>query len=480
MTAGLLTFLAEELGRVLGTVWGGFGVAFRLNNAVVSQVLDLLHNLVQLLLLLTQKAADLASIVVCDFVTFMSDIGAAAVAVCDGMQTLLMGIWVALTTLYQAVLLGAKGSVMLVQIGIMNVIKSAVDLASQLALLLQMVKRIFIVFGSAVMFLIGFVPNLILLILSLMFSMGAYIRTCFVDAVSNMWSSVVFISHMCLQSVKEFFCDIPLEAIVGVVLGVCAVVGLHYILQYMTDHLILIPDMPVPSLIRAWQRRILTMLAREIRRANAPVVHQNDTEEEELGEDDGNDENGNDSNDNVPDLNLPENQGLVQHHGNAVLNNHNQRLPTPPHSPSRFVAPGRPLLARQPLTRRQQQLQGAHDSGSEVQAGSQITLNPEAHPTTTSTATTNSVNAHELSLEDKAGSSGSQRHSEVEIQLYRELEDERESRLCVVCQDHVKCVILLPCRHLCLCDACRSAIITRDNACPMCRRPIRETLRVYV
>jgi RING-finger-containing E3 ubiquitin ligase len=64
--------------------------------------------------------------------------------------------------------------------------------------------------------------------------------------------------------------------------------------------------------------------------------------------------------------------------------------------------------------------------------------------------------------------------------LVHQLEQEQESKLCVVCQDRNKCVIVLPCRHLCLCTEC-SVIIKRDHGtCPMCRQAVRRTMKIYV
>ncbi|EPS62926.1 zinc ion binding protein, partial [Genlisea aurea] len=39
------------------------------------------------------------------------------------------------------------------------------------------------------------------------------------------------------------------------------------------------------------------------------------------------------------------------------------------------------------------------------------------------------------------------------------------NRLCRNCCETESCVLLLPCRHLCLCDACASS----TNACPVCQ-----------
>ena len=53
--AGLLTVVAEEVGRIAGLVWSGVGVAVRLNNQVMTTILKASTRVVQLLLLLTHK-----------------------------------------------------------------------------------------------------------------------------------------------------------------------------------------------------------------------------------------------------------------------------------------------------------------------------------------------------------------------------------------------------------------------------------------
>jgi len=54
---------------------------------------------------------------------------------------------------------------------------------------------------------------------------------------------------------------------------------------------------------------------------------------------------------------------------------------------------------------------------------------------------------------------------------------QKEQRLCVICQERDKCVVLLPCRHLCLCEDCS----THDGLllCPLCRQPIAHKIGVY-
>lgn len=63
--------------------------------------------------------------------------------------------------------------------------------------------------------------------------------------------------------------------------------------------------------------------------------------------------------------------------------------------------------------------------------------------------------------------------------LLRQLEQEREDKLCVVCQDQNKCVILLPCRHYCLCQICMQRLSDTDPVCPICRQFVLDHLRIY-
>ncbi|KAG8234159.1 hypothetical protein J437_LFUL014949 [Ladona fulva] len=65
-------------------------------------------------------------------------------------------------------------------------------------------------------------------------------------------------------------------------------------------------------------------------------------------------------------------------------------------------------------------------------------------------------------------------------ELQRTLEAELEERLCSVCRERRKSVIVLPCRHLCMCDECVSVVAQISRMCPLCRCPIVNTLKVYV
>ncbi len=49
---------------------------------------------------------------------------------------------------------------------------------------------------------------------------------------------------------------------------------------------------------------------------------------------------------------------------------------------------------------------------------------------------------------------------------------------CVVCMCDLRDTIILPCRHLCLCNACADSLRYQANNCPICRVPFRALLQV--
>lgn len=90
-----------------------------------------------------------------------------------------------------------------------------------------------------------------------------------------------------------------------------------------------------------------------------------------------------------------------------------------------------------------------------------------------------------------------------EIKMREELGEEKEKQSCVVCMTQPKTVLLLPCKHLCLCHDCAQKLIDgakreaaravrRDGTtaaaaaaaaaqpkCPICRATVAQTLDVY-
>lgn len=55
-----------------------------------------------------------------------------------------------------------------------------------------------------------------------------------------------------------------------------------------------------------------------------------------------------------------------------------------------------------------------------------------------------------------------------------------EERFCVICQERTKCVLLLPCRHLCLCSECTRELRYYNEVCPVCRTDIESTMKIFV
>ncbi len=55
---------------------------------------------------------------------------------------------------------------------------------------------------------------------------------------------------------------------------------------------------------------------------------------------------------------------------------------------------------------------------------------------------------------------------------------EHDRTACVVCQDLPRCTILLPCRHVCLCEEC--SLLPGLRTCPLCREAITSVLPVFL
>lgn len=81
-----------------------------------------------------------------------------------------------------------------------------------------------------------------------------------------------------------------------------------------------------------------------------------------------------------------------------------------------------------------------------------------------------------------------QRSTEVPLDekdrdLREELERERDKNLCVVCQTENKNIVVMPCRHMCMCKNCCTQLFRiqryHRRTCPLCRHTITSTLEIY-
>ena len=63
-------------------------------------------------------------------------------------------------------------------------------------------------------------------------------------------------------------------------------------------------------------------------------------------------------------------------------------------------------------------------------------------------------------------------------QLEKSVQDEKDKRLCIICDDQIRTIVLLPCKHMCMCKKCLGRKTWKT--CPLCRKPIDTNMEIYV
>lgn len=59
------------------------------------------------------------------------------------------------------------------------------------------------------------------------------------------------------------------------------------------------------------------------------------------------------------------------------------------------------------------------------------------------------------------------------------LDNDSNQNTCVVCQDEVSIMAVVPCGHLCLCNRCSEVCMSDQSRCPVCRGNMQSVLRIY-
>ncbi|KAK9873441.1 hypothetical protein WA026_022673 [Henosepilachna vigintioctopunctata] len=54
------------------------------------------------------------------------------------------------------------------------------------------------------------------------------------------------------------------------------------------------------------------------------------------------------------------------------------------------------------------------------------------------------------------------------------------SQLCIICEERSRCIVIVPCGHLCLCKECNDILKEYDHNCPICRQNIEQAVIVFL
>lgn len=66
-----------------------------------------------------------------------------------------------------------------------------------------------------------------------------------------------------------------------------------------------------------------------------------------------------------------------------------------------------------------------------------------------------------------------------ESEIAKKSDVAEDSDLCKICLDNELDVLVMPCKHLCLCSECADMIKNKGQNCPMCRSAVDELIKVF-
>jgi RING finger protein 26 len=73
---------------------------------------------------------------------------------------------------------------------------------------------------------------------------------------------------------------------------------------------------------------------------------------------------------------------------------------------------------------------------------------------------------------------GERQIAALQVAAQQAAAEQDQRAACIVCQDRPTCMVVLPCRHVCLCEVCSR--LPELRLCPLCREAIDGSLRVYL
>ncbi|CAI0466360.1 unnamed protein product [Linum tenue] len=62
----------------------------------------------------------------------------------------------------------------------------------------------------------------------------------------------------------------------------------------------------------------------------------------------------------------------------------------------------------------------------------------------------------------------------------KDFNDSEPKKECVICMTEPKNIVILPCRHMCMCSECAKELRMQTNKWPICRQPIEELIEIKI